>query len=109
MVTDGPQDTTVTYGQSITLTCFIMSDLSVNITWNTTSMIDNLPEPIIQTDGDGDYNTSITLTEVTLDYEGDYTCVAVSDVGVDVHTVTITVEGMNSIVQCLLVLLQCSL
>ena len=92
MITNGPQDTTVTYGEDITLTCTVSSDLAVTITWNTTANTD-LPDPVTTDDGDYQYNSSLTLSNVTLMYIGDYSCVAVSDLGMDLFTVTLTVES----------------
>ena len=78
------------YGSTVSFTCTV-NDPDVNITWNTTATIATLPSPVLVDMG----NTSVLiLTDVTLDNQGDYSCVVIDEFNItDVSTATLSVRG----------------
>ena len=90
MIVGEPQDITAVYGSSVNFTCTV-DDPNVNITWNTTATIATLPSPVLVDMG----NTSVLiLTDVTLDNQGDYSCVVIDEFNItDVSTATLSVSS----------------
>ena len=89
MIVGEPQDITAAYGSTVNFTCTV-DDPDVNITWNTTADA-TLPSPMLVDMG----NTSVlVLTDVTLDNQGDYSCVVIDEFNItDVSTATLSVSS----------------
>ena len=85
-----PADITVLYNSTVTLTCEVTSVQPPLIFWSTTANI-NLPQPSNTNSGDV-YTSTLVLSQVTLDYNGMYTCSSMNDGGESSNSSTVTVN-----------------
>ena len=92
------------YGTNVSFVCSV-NDSNVNITWNTSAVDSEILKSMLQVKTENNLTTSIlTLTHVTLNNTGEYSCVATSsnDAGssgsgmdnyIEVATATLNVIG----------------
>ena len=92
MVTDISDSVDAIYQDNVTLTCTVFGS-DVTVSWSTTANV-SLPEATIVSIGKNEYQSSLTLTNVSLQATGDYTCSAESQFGDDFETLNVTVRGM---------------
>ena len=97
-VTVTPSPATGVFNQSVTLRCQIVSFTQTpNITWSTTANIKNLIQPLLVNGSEkGVFTSSLFLSNLTLESEGDYTCTAENGAGRGNDTSTLTVTGKMS-------------
>ena len=81
---------TVIYGNTATFSCTVINSSDIDITWNTTAAITDLPSPIMEEMGS---ISTLMISDVTFDNEGDYSCVATDELGSEVSTATLSVIG----------------
>ena len=87
------EDTDVTFGDAISLSCVVESPINVTITWSTTTGV-ALPEPSLSGDLDSNITSTITIDTATLAHEGDYMCTAVNTAGMDEDNITLSIIGV---------------
>lgn len=94
----------VTYNGNVRINCTFHSVAPLNITWTTTASTEIVQQPIPQLENDI-YTSILTLTGVTLNNSGIYTCNAVNEGGMVSTTSTLNVLGKLLIHYILIVIL----
>ena len=92
MVTDISDDVQAIYLDNITLNCTAFGN-DVTVSWSTTANV-FLPEATVVSTGKNEYQSSLTLTSVSLQASGDYICSAKNQFGNDSEILNVTVRGM---------------
>ena len=94
MVTSYSVEVNVTYQDNITIFCTALSLTSdVSITWSTSAIV-TIPITTTVPLGNDLYMSSLTLTDVSLDATGVYTCTVESSFGYDSEDIVVNVEGL---------------
>ena len=84
----------MTYQDSITIFCTAVSLANdVSITWSTSANV-TIPTTTTVPLGNDLYMSSLTLTDVSLDATGVYTCTVKSSFGDDSEDIIVNVEGL---------------
>ena len=93
-ITAGLSDTNITYGESVSFTCTVLSVTSVYLTisWETTA-INTLPDATTVMSSNDTYTSTLMIDSVDVMSNGDYTCVAMNGGGMDISTATLSVIG----------------
>ena len=106
------------YDSNVTFTCTVHSLTVSNITWSTNATSSISSQPVVITNNNNTYKSVLTLTQVTFDNIGTYTCIAINEEGKNTTAAGLSIYGkqMNrrkNIVpslhsQCYYSLLSCS-
>ena len=82
------------YVDDVTLFCTVsaLGDY-VYVTWSTSASI-SLPDSTTTSTGKNEYNSTLTLANVTPESDGNYTCVVQSDFGNDTEYLDLSVIGL---------------
>ena len=93
-ITAGPYDANITYGESVSFTCTVLSvtPVDINIFWETTA-INTLPDATTVMSSTDTYTSTLMINSVDVNSTGNYTCVAMNGGGMDISTATLIVIG----------------
>ena len=91
-ITAGLSDTNITYGEGVNFTCTVFSETPLTISWETTA-INTLPDATTVMSSNDTYTSTLMIDSVDVMSNGDYTCVAMNDDGMDISTATLSVIG----------------
>ena len=92
-VTSSSESIDAVYGDDVTLFCTVLAlGDNVNVTWSTSASI-SLPNSTITSTGKNEYNSTLTLANVTPESIGNYTCIVQSDFGNDTESISLNVTG----------------
>ena len=91
-ITAGPSDASVNHGEGVNFTCTVFSETPLTISWVTTA-INTLPDATTVMSSNDTYTSTLMIDSVDVMSNGDYTCVAMNDGGMDISTATLSVIG----------------
>ena len=88
------EDVAADYGDTVTLFCTVMAlGDGINVMWSTSANV-SLPDSVTTSTGRNEYNGTLTLTNVTLEWIGLYTCRVESPFGNDSKSISVNVTGL---------------
>ena len=93
MVVDISGDVSAVYGDNVTLFCNAFGS-AVTVSWSTTANI-FLPDALTISTGKYEYESLLTLTNVSSEAVGVYTCTSENPFESDFDTVTVNVAGLH--------------
>ena len=93
MVTISPGSLIVSYYSTGTLTCEVHSLTTPNITWTSNTDVTLTSTSLVS--NEDMYTSILTLKQVTLEYIGEYTCIAVNEGGEISDMISVDVYGKN--------------
>ena len=93
-ITSSSKNVTADYGDDVTLFCTVLAlGSNVNVTWSTSANI-SLPDPMTTSTIKNEYNSTLSLDNVTLESDGNYTCSVESNFGDDMEDLYLNVIGL---------------
>ena len=93
IVINSSESVTAVYGDNVTLFCTVLAlGSNVSVIWSSSTTI-SLPDSTTTPTGKNEYNGTLTLSNVTQELTGNYTCRVENDFEEDMEDIDLIVQG----------------